>query len=225
MDHDEGDLLPEADVEAAAGAQAPVRGRHRRRRLARARDRVLPREAARDHRRRDPREVVHRLGRVRPQHDDHPLELPHARGCGVLRRERAAVRTSLEGARLQPHVLAARAPDARALGPRDDHDAGARRGQQAPRDQLERDLPAANRRAVPGARPLAAARVPDRRRALPPAGRDHPPRRGRVGLRARGRPSRRRDPPGHRGHRLRARPATASPPWRRPAAASSAARS
>ncbi len=33
---------------AAAGAQAPLRGRHRRRRLARARDGVLPREAPRD---------------------------------------------------------------------------------------------------------------------------------------------------------------------------------
>ena len=119
-------------------AQAPLRGRHRRRRLARARDRVLPREAARDHGRRDPREVVHRLGRLGPQHDDHPLELPHARGRGVLRRERAAVRAALGRARLQPHVLPARAPDARALGPGDDHDAGARRGQQAARDQVER---------------------------------------------------------------------------------------
>ena len=107
-------------------------------------------------------------------------------------------------ARLQPHVLAARAPDARALGPRDDHDAGARRGQQAARDRLERDLPAAHRRALPRARPLAAPRVPDRRRALPPARRDHPPRRRRVGIRPRRGPARRGDPPGHRGHRLRA---------------------
>ena len=70
--------------------------------------------------------------------------------------------------------------------------------------------PDADRGALPGARPLAAARVPDRRRALPPAGRDHPPRRRRLGIRARGRPARRRDPPGHGGHGLRARVATAS---------------
>ena len=38
-------------------------------------------------------------------------------------------------------------------------------------------------------------------RALPPARRDHPPRRGGVGLRARRRPRRRGDPPVHRGHR------------------------
>ena len=42
-------------------------------------------------------------------------------------------------------------------------------------------------------------------RALPPAGRDHPPRRRRLGLRQGGRPARRRDPPLHarRGHHAR----------------------
>ena len=181
----------------------------RRRRVARARDRVLPGQAARDHGRLHPREVVHRLGRVRPEHDDHPLELPDTGGRGVLRGERPSLRAPLEGARLQPHVLAARAPDARPLGPRDDHDAGARRGQQAPRDQVERRPSAAHPGALPGARPLGAARVPDRGRPLSPARRDHPPRRRRVGLRARGRSARRRDPPVDRGHRLRARAAIA----------------
>ena len=89
------DLLPEAHVALAVRAQAPVRGRDRRGRLARARDGLLPREAARDNGRRDPREVVHRLGRLRAEHDDHPLELPNARGRGLLRRERAAVRGPL----------------------------------------------------------------------------------------------------------------------------------
>ena len=42
------DLPAETHVAAAARAQAPLRRRHRRRRLARACDRVLPREAARD---------------------------------------------------------------------------------------------------------------------------------------------------------------------------------
>ena len=45
--------------------------------------------------------------------------------------------------------------------------------------------------------------VADPGRALPPAGRDHPPRRGRLGLREAGRAPRRRDPPGRRGDRLR----------------------
>ncbi len=107
-------------------------------------------------------------------------------------------------ARLQPHVLAARAPDARALRPGDDHDAGARRGEQAPRDQVERDPPRPDPGALPRARPLAATRLPDRRRALSPARRDHPPRRRRLGIRACGGPPRRRDPPGHRGDGLRA---------------------
>ena len=42
----ERDLLPEAHVASAPGVEAPLRGRHRRRRLAWARDGVLPREAA-----------------------------------------------------------------------------------------------------------------------------------------------------------------------------------
>ena len=46
--------------------------------------------------------------------------------------------------------------------------------------------------------------VSDHRRALSPARRDHPPRRRRLGLRARRRRRRRRDPPVHRGHRPRA---------------------
>ena len=54
-------------------------------------------------------------GRLRAQHDDHPLELPHPRGRGVLRAKREALRVALPGARLQHDVLAARASDARAL--------------------------------------------------------------------------------------------------------------
>ena len=42
--------------------------------------------------RRRAREELHRLRRRRPQHDDHPRELPHARGRGVLQRERQALR-------------------------------------------------------------------------------------------------------------------------------------
>ena len=49
------------------------------------------------------------------------------------------------------------------------------------------------------------ADLADHGRALPRARRDHPPRRRRLGLRARRRPRRRRDPPVHGGDRDRAR--------------------
>ena len=51
--------------------------------------------------------------------------------------------------------------------------------------------------ALPAARPLRQADLADPGRALPRPGRDHPPRRGRLGARARRRPRRRRDPPLH----------------------------
>ena len=52
---------------------------------------LLP-QAARHHRRRDPREELHRLGRRRPQHDDPALELQDARGRALLRRLDQALR-------------------------------------------------------------------------------------------------------------------------------------
>ena len=190
---------------AARRAQAPLRRRGRRSRLARARDRVLPREAARHPRRLRARQVVHRLGRRGAEHDDHPLQLPHARGRRVLPRERAPVRAPLCRARLQPHVLPARPPHARALGPRARDDAGAGRGEQAARDQVERRRPAGDPRALPAARRLGSPVLSDPGRALPRSGRDHPARRRRLGLRAGRRPARGRDPPEHGGHGLRAR--------------------
>ena len=210
---------------AAAGAQAALRRRHRRRRLARPRDRVLPREAPWDPQRLHPREVVHRLRCVGPEHDDHPRQLPDARGRRVLPREREALPATLGRARLQPHVLAARAPHARALRPRDDDDAGAGRGEPDPRDRLEGRRAGRDPRAVSADRPLRPPRVPDPGRALPPAGRDHSPRRRRVGVRPRRRPPRGRDPPVHRGHGVRARGRPRHRRSRRRAAASSADRS
>ena len=50
---------------------------------------------------------------------------------------------------------------------------------------------------VPAARRLRPPHLPDPGGALPPARRDHPPRRGGVGLRQGGRPAGRRDPPLH----------------------------
>ena len=196
----EGHLLPEASV-APPRAQGSLRRRHRRRRRARPRDRVLPREEARRQERRRAREELHRRGRLRPQHDDHPLELPHRRGRGLLPQERRAVRIPLAGARLQPHVLPARAPDARPLRPRHDHRRRARRGEPAARHREPRGRRGRGEAALPADQHLDGRHMADRRRALPPAGRDHPPRRGRLGLREGSRPARRGDPPGHRGDR------------------------
>ena len=64
----------------------------------------------------------------------------------------------------------------------------------------------------------------DHGRALPPAGRDHPPRRGRLGLRPRRRRRRRGDPSLHRGHRARARQRARDRACRPTAAASRPAR-
>ncbi len=80
------------------------------------------------------------------------------------------------------------------------------------------------REALPGARPLRPPDLADHGRALPPAGRDHPPRRGRLGLRARRRPRRRRDPPEHRGDRHHAAGRARDRRARRTAATSRATR-
>ena len=56
-------------------------------------------------------------------------------------------------------------------------------------------------RTLPAAQHVARGRLSDPGRALPPAGRRDPPRRGRVGLRPQGRRRRRAHPPGRRGHR------------------------
>ncbi len=166
-------------------------------------DRLLPREASRDHERRHPREELHRLRRGRPEHDDHPRELPHARGRGVLQGERRALRDALGRARLQPHVLAARALHARALRPLAGRAARAGGGEQAARDLEPRDRPARGEEALPADQHRRGRDLADPRRALPPAGRDHPPRRRRVGLREAGRPRGDRHPPGRRGDRVR----------------------
>ena len=185
-----------------AGAQELLRRGDRRRRLARPGHRLLPAEGARDPRRRDPRAALHRLGRGRAQHHDPALELQDPRGRRVLRRQREAVRGALAGAELQPAVLAVRPPDAGPLRPRDVRDGQPRRGQPHPRDRLHADLPGRDQAARAGDAGRQPRRdVPDHGRAVSPAGRDHPPRRGRLGPGPRRRQRRRRDPPEHRGHR------------------------
>ena len=84
-------------------------------------------------------------GAAGPQHDDHPRELPHARGRRVLRGERQALRGPRRRARLQPPLLAAGPPDARPLRPRDHHRERAGRGQPAARDRQPRHLPGRDR--------------------------------------------------------------------------------
>ena len=76
-------------------------------------------------------------------------------GAAFYRRSVELYEGLVRRARLQPAVLAARAPDARALRPRDDHDARARRGQPAARDRLAASSTRRDREALPGARPLA----------------------------------------------------------------------
>ena len=79
-------------------------------------------------------------------------------GAEFYRESVRAVRAPLARARLQPHVLPARAPHARALGPRARDDAGARGGEPAARDQVARRRPAGSQGALPAARRLRPAR-------------------------------------------------------------------
>ena len=102
-------------------------------------------------------------------------------------------------ARLQPALLPAGPPDARPLRPRDHHRQRARRGEQAPRDRQPRHLPGRDQQALPRDEPLDRRHLARDGGPLSPAGRDHPPRRRRLGLRARRRPAGRRDPPVHGG--------------------------
>ena len=110
-------------------APRPLRRGHRRRRLARARDRLLPGPRPRDHRRLRARAELHRLRSRGAQHDDPALQLQDARGRPLLRRLGQALRGPRGRARLQPAVLAAGAPDARPHRPGDVRDDRARRGQ------------------------------------------------------------------------------------------------
>ena len=98
---------------AAARAAGELRGRHRRRRAARARDRLLPGDGARHHRRRRRRALLAGLGQRRAQHHGHPLELPVGRERGHLRARAEALGGLAGGARLRPPVRPARRPQPR----------------------------------------------------------------------------------------------------------------
>ena len=127
-------------------------------------------------------------------------------GRRLLRRVREALRADVGGPRAQRAVLPARPPDARPHRARHRRPAGPRRDEPAARASTRRVIDRDEiRRHGAGAGPQRPAAVPDPRGAVPPAGRDHPPRRRGVGLRAARRGAGRRHPPVHRGHRHRRR--------------------
>ena len=155
--------------------------------------------------RRRAREELHRLGRIGPEHRDHPLELPHGGGARFYQ-------ASLElyddlSAELDFNVIFTQrgvltlAHSERALITMTERASVNRLlGIDTPHRRARRD-----RGALPAARPLRRTDLAGHRRDVAPARRDPPSRRGRLGLRPRRRPPRRRDPPGHRGDRARAR--------------------
>ncbi len=171
---------------AEPGAEARLRRRDHRRRRARARDGLLPREAPRDHERRGPRTRLARRRERRPQHDGDPLELPVGRVGGDLRARAEALGRAVRGARLRPAVQPARChqpgpqPARRARG----HAAGQREPPQRRRRRVAR---ARGRPAPVSDRQRVARRaLPDPRCDLPAARRHRQARPHRVGLRAGG---------------------------------------
>ena len=132
-------------------------------------DRLLPREEPRHHERRGAREELHRRRRHGPQHDDHPLELPHARGHPLLRALDGAVPRPLAGARHQPDAVDPRPLHARPHRLVGARAARARRDEPAARRQLAADRPRGDRGALPRAEHVDGRRLPDPGGALPPA--------------------------------------------------------
>ncbi len=202
----EGHLPRPAHVAAAQRAETPLRRRGRRSRFARARHRVLPRQAAWHPRCLRPRQVATsaraRRGETRRSSASN-YRTPE--GAEFYRESvRLYERLSAE-LDFNLNVLAARPSHARALGPGARDDAGAGRGEQAARDQVERRRAAGDPRAVSAARRLGSTFLSDPRGALPRSGRDHPARRRGLGLCASRRPARGGDPSEHGGHGLRAR--------------------
>ena len=148
----------------AVRAEEVLRRRHHRRRRARHGDRLLPGEDARHQERRRAREELHRRRRHRPQHDHHPLELPHARGHPLLRALDGAVPRPLAGARHQHDAVDARALHARPHRLVGARAARARRDQPAARRQLAADRPRGDRRALPRAEHVDRRRLSRSRR-------------------------------------------------------------
>ena len=176
-------------VARARRAEEALRRRDRRRRLARPRDRVLPGEEPRH-----PDVAVLEQSYIGSGAAGRNTTIIRSNyrtpeGARVLRGEREALRGPRRRPRLQPALLAAGPPHARALR------AGAR-STMTERAEVNQLLGIDSRligldeiaKLCPRARPLRPPDLAGHGRALPPARRDHPPRRGRLGLRARRRP-------------------------------------
>src|SRR5207247_67593 len=101
--------------------------------------------------------------RQRAQHRHHPLELPDARGRGLLRRVGQALRGAVGGARLQRALLPAGPPDARPHRQR--HQRPSRPGRDQPALRRRQPVDLARRDRATGAGP-GLLRPP----ALPGAG-------------------------------------------------------
>ena len=101
---------------ARTGTQGALRRRDRRGRGARTGNGLLPRQGAWPDERRRRREGLHRLRQCRPQHDDHPLELPAARQHALLRVVDEALGGPGAGLQLQCDGKPARRPQSLPLG-------------------------------------------------------------------------------------------------------------
>ena len=135
----EGHLPRPPHVAPAGRAEEALRRRHHRRRLARPRDRVLPRQAPRHHAT-SPCSRRATSARAPPGRNTTIIRANYRtpEGAALLQRERQALRGARRRPRLQPAVLAARPPHARALRAVARDDDRARRGQPAARHRQPR---------------------------------------------------------------------------------------
>ena len=176
-----------------------LRRRHRGWRRQRAVARLPSRRVPRHPRRGGARARLHRQRRQRPQHPGGARHLQHDRDRAAVRDEPRHVPHALAGARLQRAV---QHPGQPGPVPLDRHPAGGtREGAAAPSLRRRHRDPHARRgaRGLSARRPDRRRRAAGRRRELSPPGRLRTARLGGLGIRERGGPARRGDPPGGRG--------------------------
>src|SRR6266536_2627311 len=193
-------------VLAGRGAQAVLRRDRRRWWGARPRDRLLPRAQPRHHRRVRAREGLARRRQHRAEHHHHPLELPLGRVGGDLRALVEALGGAGGGPRLRPRVQPAWRPQPRARPERRALLAAPRERQRHERRGRRVAQRGGGGRVLPDRQRLAGRQVPGPRGDAPAARRHRAPRPGRLGVRDRGRPPRRRHRRALRGDRVRPRP-------------------
>ncbi len=193
-----------------------------RRRRPWPRDRLLPRQGARHQRRSRAREGLARRRQHRAQHHDHPLQLPVRRERCDLRPRGQALGGPEPGAELQRDVQPARRDAPRALAARPARGQAARPCQPAERRRQRVPDAGADPRDRAAAQRLEERALPDHGRLAAAPRRHRAPRRGRLGLRPRGRCPGRRHHPELRGHRHPHRRPAGSRASRPPAARSPA---